>query len=154
MSLEFNAPSSFSWLCPAFAPQCVRAQSLQLCLTLCELLDWAHKVPLSMGFSRQEYWSGLPCLPPGYLPKPGIRLVSLAAPVLQVDSLPLSHQGSPSHLRFLSKNMFLSLIKNMFYLYGHIISQHSDVLDLEEESGGPAAWLSSSKENAGMHSCP
>ena len=32
----------------------------------------AHKAPLSMGFSRQEYWSGLPCPPPGDLPDPGI----------------------------------------------------------------------------------
>ena len=34
-------------------------------------------VPLSMGFSRQEYWSGLPCPPPEDLPDPGIGLVSL-----------------------------------------------------------------------------
>ena len=51
----------------------------------------ARQVPLSMGFSRQEYWSGLPCLPPEDLPDPGIKSVSLA---LQADSLPLSHQRS------------------------------------------------------------
>ena len=45
-----------------------------------------------MGFSRQEYWSGLPCPPPGDLPDPGIKSVS---PELLADSLPLSHQGSP-----------------------------------------------------------
>ena len=50
----------------------------------------ACQAPLSMGFSRQEYWSGLPCPPPGDLPNPGIELTS---PALQVDSLPLSHQG-------------------------------------------------------------
>ena len=33
----------------------------------------AHQAPLSMGFSRQEYWSGLPCPPPGYLSNPGIE---------------------------------------------------------------------------------
>ena len=33
----------------------------------------AHQAPLSMGFSRQEYWSGLPCPPPGDLPDPGIK---------------------------------------------------------------------------------
>ena len=33
----------------------------------------AFQTPLSMGFSRQEYWSGLPCLPPGDLPEPGIE---------------------------------------------------------------------------------
>ena len=36
----------------------------------------AHQAPLSMGFSRQEYWSGLPCSPPGNLPDPGIEPVS------------------------------------------------------------------------------
>ena len=53
----------------------------------------ARQAPLSMGFFRQEYWSGLP--PPGDLPHPEIELESLAAPALQADSLPLSHQGSP-----------------------------------------------------------
>ena len=37
----------------------------------------AHQAPLSMEFSRQEYWSGLPCPPPGDLPDPEIELVSL-----------------------------------------------------------------------------
>ena len=47
--------------------------------------------PVSMGFPRQEYWSGLPFPSPGYLPDPGIEPASLA---LQADSLPLNHQGS------------------------------------------------------------
>ena len=42
----------------------------------------AHQAPLSMGFSRQEYWSGLPCPPPGELPNPGNEPVSLISPVL------------------------------------------------------------------------
>ena len=42
----------------------------------------AHHAPLSMGFSRQEYWSGLPCPPPGDLPDPGVELVSLMSPAL------------------------------------------------------------------------
>ena len=45
-----------------------------------------------MGFSRQEYWCGLPSPPAGDLPDPEIELVSLA---LQADSFLLSHQGSP-----------------------------------------------------------
>ena len=48
------------------------------------------QAPLSVGFSRQEYWSGYPFPSPGDLPDPGIKPMS---PVLQVDSLPLSHQG-------------------------------------------------------------
>ena len=42
----------------------------------------ACQAPLSMGFSRQEYWSGLPCPPPGYLPNPGIEPTSLMSPAL------------------------------------------------------------------------
>ena len=42
----------------------------------------ARKSPLSMGFSRQEYWSGLWCPPPGDLPDPGIEPVSLRSPTL------------------------------------------------------------------------
>ena len=42
----------------------------------------ALQAPLSMGFSRQEYWSGLPCPPPGDLPDPGIEPTSLMSPAL------------------------------------------------------------------------
>ena len=55
----------------------------------------ARQTPLSMGFSRQEYLSGLPCPPPGDLPDPGIESPSCATPALQADSLPLSHRESP-----------------------------------------------------------
>ena len=40
----------------------------------------AHQVPLSVGFSRQEHWSGLPCPPPGDLPDPGIQPESPVSP--------------------------------------------------------------------------
>ena len=52
----------------------------------------AHQAPLSMEFSRQEYWSGLPFPSPGNLSDPGIETVSRA---LQANSLPLSYQGNP-----------------------------------------------------------
>ena len=42
----------------------------------------AQQAPLSMGFSRHEYWSGLPCPPPGDVPNPGIEPVSLKSPAL------------------------------------------------------------------------
>ena len=44
-----------------------------------------HQVPLSMGFSKQEYWSGLPCAPLGDPTNPGIEPGSLAASALQAD---------------------------------------------------------------------
>ena len=52
----------------------------------------ARKTPLSMGISRQEYWSGFPCPPPGNLPNPGIKPRS---PALQEDSLPSEPPGKP-----------------------------------------------------------
>ena len=52
----------------------------------------ARQAPLSMGFPRQGYRSGLSFPSPGDLPDPGVEPVS---PALQADSLPLSHQGSP-----------------------------------------------------------
>ena len=67
----------------------------QSCPTLLTALMVAHQAPLSMGFFRQEYWSGLPLLSPGDLPNPGIELVSPVSPALQVHSLSLSCQGSP-----------------------------------------------------------
>ena len=48
------------------------------------VMPWmaAPQAPLSMGFSRQEYWNGLPFPPPGELPDPGIKLASLESPEL------------------------------------------------------------------------
>ena len=54
--------------------------------------------PLSMGLSRQEYWSGLLCPPPGDLPDPGIEPTSPVSPVLQVESLPTEPPGKPTHI--------------------------------------------------------
>ena len=53
--------------------------SVQLFVTLWTV---AHQAPVSSEFSRQEYWSGLPCPPPGDLPDPGIEHTSLMSPTL------------------------------------------------------------------------
>ena len=58
----------------------------------------AHQAPLSMEFTRQEYGNELPCPPPADLPNPGIEPMLPGSPALHVDSLPLSHKGSPSEL--------------------------------------------------------
>ena len=68
----------------------------QSCPTLCNPLD-AHQALPSMGFSRQEYWSGLPFPSPGDLPNPGIEPRS---PALQTDALPSEPLGKPK-LQFL-----------------------------------------------------
>ena len=68
--------------------------SAQACPTLVIPQTAAHRAPLSMGFSRQYYWSGLPFPSPGDLPNPGIEPRSAA---LQVDSLPAEPQGKPKN---------------------------------------------------------
>ena len=62
------------------------------------VIPWmvAGQTPLFMGFSRQEYWSGLPFPSLGDLPDPGTEHV---APAWQVDSLPLNHMGAQCSLR-------------------------------------------------------
>ena len=66
---------------------------IELCLFV---TTWtvACQAPLSIGFSRQEYWSGLPFLSPANLPDPEIKPLY---PALQVNFLPLSHLGSPTY---------------------------------------------------------
>ena len=64
---------------------------IQSCPTLWDPIDYSLQAPLSMEFSRQEYWSGLPFPSPGDLPDLGIEPSS---PALQADSLP-SEQPEP-----------------------------------------------------------
>jgi len=63
-------------------------QSLQSSPTLCDPVNCTCQAPLSMGFSRQEYWSELPCPPPGDLPDPKINPCLLDLLHWQADSLP------------------------------------------------------------------
>ena len=75
---------------------CVCVLVAQLCLTLFVTV-WtvACQTPLSMGFSRQEHWSGFPCPPPGNLPDPGIEPVSLTSPALTGGFFTLVPPGKP-----------------------------------------------------------
>ena len=66
---------------------------VQLCMTPMDCSP--PEAPLSMGFSRQEYWSRLPCPPPEDLPNPETELTSPVYPALEVDSLPLAPPGQP-----------------------------------------------------------
>ena len=71
----------------------------------------AHQTPLSMGFSRQECWSGLPCPPPEDLPNSGIKPRS---PTLQTDSLASEPPGKPENTGMGS----LSLLQQIFPTQG------------------------------------
>ena len=70
---------------------CVCTQSY---LTLAIPRTVAHQAPLSVEFSKQGYWSGLPFPPPGDVPDPGIRPRSLASPALAGGFFSLSHLGA------------------------------------------------------------
>ena len=77
---------------PSRAVLCLVAQS---CPTLCEPMDLACEAPLSMGFSRQEEWSGLPFPSPGNLPNPE---TARRSPSLQEDSLSPEPPGTANQM--------------------------------------------------------
>ena len=71
----------------------------------------ARQAPLSMGFFRQEYWSGLPSPPPGDLPDQGIKPTSLTSPALTVNSLPVESPGKLSKIGKYIQNTFRNISK-------------------------------------------
>ena len=83
---------------PLYPNPCVRAQSL--CCGQFSETPWtiARQAPLSMGFFRLEYWSGLPFPSPGNLPNPGIKPRS---PALQADSLLTEVRRKPHELEII-----------------------------------------------------
>ena len=77
---------------PVHAGMLSRFSHVRLCATLWTV---ARQAPLSMGLSRQEYWSGLPCRPPGDLPDPGVEPRSLHLLHWRAGSLPGAPPGKP-----------------------------------------------------------
>ena len=80
----------------------------QSCLTLCNPWTVAHQAPLSMEFSRQEYWSKLSFSPPGDLPDPGIEPMSPIAPALADGFFITKPPGKP--LSFHKADYFVKVI--------------------------------------------
>ena len=74
----------------------------------CDPMFWAHQAPLSMGFSRQEYWSDLPFLSPGDLPGQGMNPCLLSLPHWQTDSYCWTTQEN------------ISVIKIVFSCFNHV----------------------------------
>ena len=89
----------------------------QLCLTYYNPWTVALQAPLSMEFSRQEYWSELPFLSPGDLPNPGMEPGS---PTLQADCLPSESRGKP-----------LTGFIKMLYVLGVALENTSSVLEVQ-----------------------
>jgi len=88
---------------------CLPAQSLQLCLTLCNPMNYRPpETPLSIWLSLEEYWSGLPIPPPGDLPDPGIEAMSLHCKRILYQ---WTHPGGPYML------FFFGFFSHMGYLW-------------------------------------
>ena len=90
---------------------CVCVLLTQSCLTLCDPWTIARQVPLSMGFSRQEYWSGLPFSSPGIFLTQGSNS---GLPHCQQSLYPPSYQGIHYIHTFL---IFFTLIGFSFYFF-------------------------------------
>ena len=97
-------------------PACVlsRFNRVQLFVT-----PWTvdRQAPPSMGFSRQEYWSGLPCPPPGTLPNPGSKPTSLTSPALAGGFFATSAAWEAQNTILLSLlGEFICSADNLFWL--------------------------------------
>ena len=79
---------------------CMSAKSLQPCPTFCDPMDCRTRLLCPWGFSRKEDRSGLPCLPPGDLPNPGMEPTSLTSPALAA--------------RFFTTSATCDALKNMY----------------------------------------
>ena len=79
--ISYCLTNSWPWRQVACCLQCVR-NCFNRVLFFATLWTVAHQTPLSMGFSKQEYWSRLPCPSPGHLPHLGIEPMSLTSPTL------------------------------------------------------------------------
>ena len=80
----------------------------------------AHQAPLSIGFSRQEYRSGLPCPPPGDLPNPGIEPKSLVCPALAGEFFTTSATWEALYKHKLGGKKTLSMT-NTFIPFLHLL---------------------------------
>ena len=104
------------WVAISFSNACMHAKSLQSCPTLCDPMDSSPQAPLSPGFSRQEYWSGLPFPSPKekdeqYLIKDGI-LIQIKFPNVFHTSV-LNIRGTEERPHIQMKANDLKLVANM-----------------------------------------
>ena len=122
MSIESVIPSNHLILCLL---NFIELYFSLLNFTLCQVLEYIASVisyrPLSMGFSRQEYCSGLPCPPLGDLPDPGIEPMSLTSPALQAGSLPISPPGKPRKAQILQFVLSIDWMRPTHIIASHLL---------------------------------
>ena len=100
----------------------------------------ACQAPLFMGFSRQEYWSGLPFPPPGDFPNPGIKPES---PPLQADSLPAEPPGEPKFSEITTEDSTSPVSSQTHSSLLMSLPQSDAPTPTENEFGSPSLPLSS-----------
>ena len=88
----------------------------------------AHQAPLSMGFSRQEFWSGFPCPPPGDLPNPGTEPMSLISPALAGRFFTISTTYELEILKgiYIYKYIYIAL-SSFFFFCKHLLAGKSSL---------------------------
>ena len=123
MDLEIIIPSEVS---PKVK---MKVKSLSRVRLFGTLWTVAHQAPLSMGFSRQEYWSGLPLPFPGDLHDPGIELRS---PALQVDALTSEPPGMPRKRKTNTKWYHLYLESKIWYKWTYL-PKRNRLTDMENK---------------------
>ena len=104
-----NRLISAYWPSASHVNQDACASACSVVFFSCDPLDCSPQAPLSIGFSRQESWSGLPFPPPGDLPDPGVEPTPLVSPALAGS---FCHLGSPRMLR--QKADIRSVVSNCF----------------------------------------
>ena len=131
-----------------------------VCLRACVLSQFSHvqlsttswtvvrQAPLSLGFSRQEYWSGLPCPPPENLPDPGIKPTSPASPALAGR---LFTTEPPEKPRFVC-NTHLRLFCFLFQLPWEW--KQCRTTEYRTDVTAWTRWPSSTRENGLTQQCP
>ena len=124
-----------------------------LILILCRVHH--AKTPLSMEFSRQEYWSGVPFSSPGYLPNPGTEP---SFPVLQANSLPYEPPGKPL---LVTTNLFPKSVTLFLFCYysivctgfpgGSEVKNQPAMQEAQEVQVGSLGWEASLEEEMETH---
>ena len=99
-------------------------------MCVCMLVSSVMLAPLSIGFSRQAYWRGLPCPHPRDLPDPGIEPVSFVAPALQADSSVPSHRGSPYVFIHTHIHTFVLPLLSLYSRQGYFFKESDHVSPL------------------------
>ena len=110
----------------------------------------AHQAPLSMGFSRQEYWTEFPCPPPGDFPNPGIKPASLTSPALAGRFFTTSTTKSMYRFNFVR---CCQICLQIDYIRWHSHQQHRRQLGLWTQKVWIKSWVP--LDSCGTHlQCP